>query len=66
MGNAKKKQRKNKQRRRKSKKKKANAKWAKPTTSQGMNVPKEEIRGNSIMSRAQQLSEGVRREVCTD
>jgi hypothetical protein len=52
MGNAKKKERKNKQQRRK-RKKRANAKWAKPTTSQGVNLPKEEMRGNSLMGRAQ-------------
>jgi hypothetical protein len=46
-------------------KKRANAKWAEPTTSQGVNVSKEETRENSLMGRAQS-SKGVRREVCTD
>jgi hypothetical protein len=46
-------------------KKRANAKWAKPMTSQGVNIPKEETRENSLMGRAQS-SEGVRRGVCTD
>jgi hypothetical protein len=48
----KKKQRKNKQQRRKSKKT-DDVKWAKPTTSQGVNVPKEKTLGNSLMGRAQ-------------
>jgi hypothetical protein len=46
-------------------KKKASAKWAEPTTSQAVNVRKEETRENSLMGRAQS-SEGVRRGVYTD
>jgi hypothetical protein len=47
-----KKQRKNKQQRRKSKKKRTHAKWAKPTISQGVNVPeKKSTRENSLMGR---------------
>jgi hypothetical protein len=46
-------------------KKRANAKWAEPTTSQGVNVSKEKTLENSLMGRAQS-SKGVRRRVCTD
>jgi hypothetical protein len=48
----KKKQRKNKQQRRKSKKT-DEREMGQATTSQGVNVPKEETRGNSLMGRAQ-------------
>jgi hypothetical protein len=40
----------------KKKKKQAYAKWVKPTTSQNVNILKEETRGNSLMGEAQKQS----------